>query len=150
MDANDHALAWGIIVRGLLDGSIPYSIAGETMDRISISATDAAALRLIDLRHQICAVPSRHFSQRDAAEILNLPFKHAHVLRMHPTPGGSHRIAAGKVRHLAQTRITLAELSARTGIHGTRLESQLEKDGCPRHDVLGWMRRVALAKISKY
>jgi len=26
----------------------------------------------------------------------------------------------------------------------------LERDGCPRHDTLGWIRRKALATIAKY
>lgn len=141
---------WGTILRSLLDGSIAYNISGDAIDRILISASDAAALRSMSLSGQAVAVRGRHVSQRDAAEILNLPFKHAHLLPAGGTQGASHRIPLRKVRHLARTRITLAELSARTGIQSTRLEHRLEKDGCPRHDALGWMRREALAKIVGY
>ena len=141
---------WGTIIRDLLDGRIPYSIAGDAVHRISISKRDAEALLRIDVSYETGGVRERHISQRDAAEILNLPFKHAHLLPASGTLGGSHRIPMRQILHLARTRITLAELSARTGIHGTRLESRLERDDCPRHDALGWMRREALAKIASY
>ena len=91
-----------------------------------------------------------HVSQRDAIEILNLPLKHAHLLPAGGTPGGSHRIPARRIRHLARTRITLAEMSASTGIHGTRLQLRLESDGCLRRDPFGWRRDEALARIANY
>ena len=141
---------WGMIIRSLLDGSIPYTIAGDTIDSITIRASDVVALRLIDLSRQGGAVRSRHVSQRDAVEVLNLPLTHAHLIPAQETAGGSHRIRVSRLRRLARERVTLAELSARTGIHGTRLESMLEKDGCPRSDAMGWMRRKALAKIASY
>jgi hypothetical protein len=55
-----------------------------------------------------------------------------------------------KVLRLARTRVTLAELSARTGLNSIRLQARLEKDGCPRLDAFGWERPKALAVIAKY
>lgn len=140
---------WGNIFRKLLDGLTPYS-AGNTIDSISISARDAATFRLIDPTWSTSDFRKLHISQRDALEILNLPQRHAHLLRAKPTPGGAHQVSVPLVRQLAHTRITLTELSALTGIHGTRLESRLERDDCPRHDALGWIRSDALAKVASY
>jgi hypothetical protein len=145
------AKPWGEILRALLNGKIPYSVTGSSVDRIQISSADATMLRSRNLRSASAGVRSRYVSQRDAMEILNLPQKHAHVLpasRRHG--GGAYRISWGRLRRMARDRVTLAELSARTGIHGTRLEGMLERDGCQRHDALGWMRRKALAKIAGY
>lgn len=140
---------WAQILRILLDGKITYSMDGYSIDRIVVAHRDAMALRLIDLG-TIQARPASHFSQRDAVEILNLPLKLAHLLPATPRPGGAHMIPWRRLRDIARDRITLAELSARTGIHGTRLETRLNEDGCPRLDGMGWMRRDALAVIARY
>lgn len=143
---------WGEIFRDLLNRTIRYSIEGRlSVDRIMISAGDAAKLRSRDLTTASLNVRSRFVSQRDAAEILNLPIKHAHLLPVsRRRSGGAHEISWNRVRRLARNRITLAELSARSGIQGTTLKHVLEREGCPRHDELGWIRSKALAKIANY
>lgn len=145
------AKPWGEIMGDLLSGKIPYSFEGESIKHIFISSADAARLQTRNLAAMSTGVGSRFVSQRDAAEILNLRLKHAHIL---PTiaklSGGAHRISWSRLRRMARDRITLSELSARSGIHGTRLECMLERDGCRRHDTLGWFRRKALATIAKY
>lgn len=143
---------WGEIFRDLLNRTIRYSIKGRlSVDRIMISAGDAAKLRSRDLTTASLNVRSRFVSQRDAAEILNLPIKHAHLLPVsRRRSGGAHEISWSRVRRLARNRITLAELSARSGIQGTTLKHVLEREGCPRHDELGWIRSKALAKIANY
>lgn len=145
------AKPWGRIIRDMLNGTIPYSITGGSVDRIQISSADAAKLRLQSLSCVSDGIKARFLSQRDAAEILNLPIKHGHVLPVSTRRGGgAHEISWSKVRKLARERITLAELSARSGIHPTRLEGMLEQDGCRRHDRLGWVRKKALATIARY
>lgn len=145
------AKPWGEIMRDLLSGKIPYSFAGESINCIFISSADAARLQTRNLAAMSASVGSRFVSQRDAAEILNLRLKHAHVLpAIAKRGGGAHRISWTRLRRMARDRITLGELSARSGIHGTRLEWMLERDGCRRHDSLGWIRRKALATIAKY
>lgn len=49
-----------------------------------------------------------------------------------------------KVLKLAATRITLTELSARTGVNSIRLEKRLDDESCPRFDRFGWWRTKAL------
>lgn len=145
------AKPWGEILRDLLNGSIPYSATGGSVDRILISSADATKLRMRNLAAASAGVRKRFVSQRDAADILNLPLKHRHVLPVSARRGGgAHDIPWSRLRRMARDRITLAELSARSGIHGTKLENMLERDGCRRHDALGWMRRKALAKIANY
>jgi hypothetical protein len=140
---------WGMIFRYLLEGKIPFSIRGDAIDQIAIPAQAKA---------QICTMapaPSPHgatqgLSQRDAAEILNLSMRDLGIL---PTAGkrsGTHRIDWLKVSRLAETRVSLAELSARTGWNSLRLQARLEKDGCWRRDAFGWERGQALAIIAKY
>lgn len=145
------AKPWGEILRDLLNGTISYSLTGESVDRIQISSVDAAKLRMRNLAAASAGVRKRFVSQRDAADILNLPLKHRHVLPVSARHGGgAHDVRWSRLRRMARDRVTLAELSARSGIHGTKLENMLERDGCPRHDALGWMRRKALAKIANY
>lgn len=145
------AKPWGAIIRQMLDGDLPYSIDGGSMNRVMIPSTEATRLRTRCLQTTVPAIRSRYVSQRDAAEILNLPLKHAHVIPVrHRQGGGAHQIEWSRLRRIARDRVTLAELCARSGIHGTRLEAMLKKDGCHRHDALGWMRRKALAKIANY
>lgn len=52
-----------------------------------------------------------------------------------------------KVLTLAATRITLTELSARTGMNSVKLEKWLDEEGCPRSDRFGWWRKEALDAI---
>lgn len=141
---------WSSILRGMLDGAIPYSISGGSMNRIMIASSDAAKLRA-KYANLSDGVRTRFVSQRDAAEILNLSPRDMHVLPVvAKRGGGAHEIRWSQVRKMARKRITLAELSARSGIHPTKLEGMLERDGCRRHDALGWMRRKAIAKIARY
>jgi hypothetical protein len=140
---------WGMIFRHLLEGKIPYSISGEATDRIAIAAENTAWICSMSLPR--CSHEElQHLSQRDAAEILNLHMRRASILPSVRTPGGAHQIDGLKVLRLARTRVTLAELSARTGLNSVRLQARLEKDGCPRRDAFGWERPKALAVISKY
>jgi hypothetical protein len=121
------------------------------MDRIMISSGDAAKLRVQSFGTTSDGIRTRFVSQRDAAEILNLPVKHRRVFPVSARRGGNaHDIPWNKIHKMARDRISLAELSARSGIHSTKLESMLERDGCRRHDAFGWMRRKALAKIAHY
>ncbi|MBB3349283.1 TniQ family protein [Sphingomonas sp. BK069] len=144
------AKPWGSILRDMLERNIPFSITGGSTNRIMIASGDAAKLRA-KYANLSDGVRTRFVSQRDAAEILNLPLKHSHVIHVSARRGKSaHQISWARVRKLARDRITLAELSARSGIHPTRLEGMLERDGCRRHDALGWMRRKALTKIAQY
>ncbi len=143
------AKPWGAIIRELLDGHITYSMIGGSVNRILISSSDAAKLRTRCLAS--VGIGFRYVSQRDAAEILNVSGRQMHLLPASSRRGGgAHRIPWSRVRRMARDRVTLSELSAKSGIHGTKLEGMLERDGCGRHDVFGWMRRKALAKIRNY
>lgn len=141
---------WGKILRSLVAGEIAYSIEAGSIDRILISRENANSLHAFRLSDQELPLVSGCISQRDATEILNLPLKHAHILKGDRAAGGAYRIPWLQVRLLAQTQITLAELSALTGIQPTRLESILKNDGCPRHNAFGWIRGDALATIASY
>lgn len=140
---------WGHIFSELLGGNIAYSISRDASARISISACDAIRLRSLELSGTGSSLETR-ITQRDAVEILNLPLKHANLLVADAPLSGEIRFCADRIQQLARTRITLAEMSARTGIHGTRLEGLLERGGCPRYDNLGWRRSEALAHIAHF
>lgn len=141
---------WGRIFSELLEGRVLYSSAGASIDRIMISRADAAAMRRLeaDRQHRLCRGAT--LSQRDAAEVLNLPLRHVKHLPGGPTSGGAHAIPWRRVRHLARSRVTLAELSALTGLHSTPLEARLEREGHFRRDVFGWPRRSVLQTVATW
>jgi hypothetical protein len=139
---------WGRILGDLLNGGVRYAASAGSINKIVVPAAGAAKL----LKIEPVADPSpgsvaEWLSQRDAAEILNLPLKHAAALPSVEGPEGATRISLSQVLALARERVTLAELSARTGIHGTRLQGLLDEAGCPRTDELGWMRSHAIASL---
>jgi hypothetical protein len=140
---------WGKILKTLLEDGVPFALRGEA-EQIFISTQHAALIQTFDAAWGQTAEWPEHISQRDAAEILNLNLKRTGILPGEPSPGGAHRIPCADIRKLARDRITLAELSARTGLQSTRLEHRLAKDGCARHDFFGWPRKAALALIATY
>lgn len=142
------AKPWGTIVRGLMTGGIPFGMGGDGIDDIVISGLDAARIRTFPTCGE-GVMPLRCISQRDAVEILNLPLRHANLLGRSLKTGGSLRLPVADVLELARVRVTLAELCALTGIHGTRLEAMLEKDGCSRRDAMGWSRDVAIKRVAR-
>ncbi len=109
---------WGHIFSELLGGNIAYGISQDASARISIPGCDAIGLRSLELTDAGSSLEAR-ISQRDAVEILNLPLKHANLLVADEPLSGGFRFCADRIQQLARTRITLAEMSARTGIHGT-------------------------------
>lgn len=141
---------WGRIFSELLEARVSYTSTGASIDRIMISRADAAALRRFDVGLEFRPPQDASLSQRDAAEVLNLPLKHVGHLPGDPVPGGAHVIPWTVVRHLARTRVTLAELSALTGLHSTPLESRLEREGHFRRDVFGWPRRSAVRTVGTW
>ncbi|MGN7159244.1 hypothetical protein [Sphingomonas sp. SAFR-052] len=122
---------WGAIFRELITGRIPFVMKKVSIEGIFLSGSDAARIRTFETEAED-DVPIRQVSQRDAIEILNLPLKHANLLVSSPKAGQSLRRPIDYVLTLARTRVTLAELSARTAIHPARLEHMLDKQGCPR------------------
>ncbi|KQM20093.1 hypothetical protein ASE73_04935 [Sphingomonas sp. Leaf24] len=136
---------WGVIVDRLLVGTIPFTATGDRIGRIAVSARDACSLRTLPSAPPTILPPT--CSQRDALEILNLPGKHAHLLKEFADADDGWEMDWDKVLTLAATRITLTELCARTGVNGVRLEKRLEEDGCPRLDRFGWWRDEVLAAI---
>ncbi len=141
---------WGRILSGLLNGHMPYSCTGRSIDRIMISQADALTLRRIDIGREHRLLKGLGLSQRDAAEVLNLPLKHAQCLSGSPNPGGARCISWRRVRRLARTRVTLAELSAITGLHPTPLEARLDREGHVRRDVFGWPRRSTIESVARW
>lgn len=141
---------WGRIFSELFEGRVSYTSTGASIDRIMISRADAPALRRFDVGLELRPSRVASLSQRDAAEVLNLPLKHVGQLPGDPVPGGAHVIPWTVVGHLARTRVTLAELSALTGLHSTPLESRLEREGQFRRDVFGWPRRSAVRTVATW
>jgi hypothetical protein len=141
---------WGRIIDDLLRGVVAYAASGGSTDQILVSAADASRLLEIGPIDDPSVAESAEFiSQRDAVEILNLPLKHAALLPSADAHPGAKRISLSQVLEFARDRVTLAELSARTGIHGTRLQAMLERAGCMRSNELGWMRSQALAALPR-
>lgn len=145
---------WGVIFsRMLTDASatdrIAFSMTGGSINRICISAADARALRNLDLRHTQPGVIAPRCSQRDALEILNLPAKHAHLLKRFAGADDEWLMDWGDVLRFAGDRITLTEMSARVDMNGAKLEALLESEGCPRSDDFGWLRTSALKALSR-
>ena len=145
---------WGVIFsRMLTDASatdrIAFSMTGGSINRICISAADARALRNLDLRHTQPGVIAPRCSQRDALEILNLPAKHAHLLKRFAGADDEWLMDWGDVLRLAGDRITLTEMAARVDMNGAKLEALLESEGCPRSDDFGWLRTSALKALSR-
>lgn len=140
---------WGRMVRSLVDGIVPFSMDGRRINDIVVDRTYALDLRSIDLACPTGSIFDGTCSQRDATEVLNLPLKHAHLIAdaaMGPLTG-TWSIEWKKLLHKARTRVTLAELQARTGVHGTRLEAILERKGVLRADELGWRRSEVLPAV---
>ena len=142
---------WGLIFDALLrkKAPIPFLLSGTSISRIHISQSDADTLLAMNLRHVRPSSLVPHCSQRDALEILNLPAKHAHLLTEFAGADDNWEMDWDLVLDLAHTRITLTEMSARTGIQGFALEMAMEKERCPRRDRLGWMREEALAVLPR-
>lgn len=140
---------WGRMVRDLVDGIVPFSMHGRKISDIVVDRTYALDLRSIDLASSTGSVFEGSCSQRDATEVLNLPLKHAHLIAdaaVGPL-NGAWSIEWKKLLHKARTRVTLAELQARTGVHGSRLEAILERKGVLRADELGWRRSEVLPAV---
>jgi hypothetical protein len=138
---------WGVIVDRLLAGAIPFTTTDVRMGRIEIGAQDARSLRSLTSVAPNVLPPT--CSQRDALEILNLPAKHAHLLREFADADDTWEMDWERVLSLAATRITLTELSARTGMNSIKLEKWLDEEGCPRSDRFGWGRTDALDAIKR-
>ncbi len=140
---------WGAILDRLLSGDIPFAITGDRVSRIEIGSEDAVAFRKIDLTSVTPSWLPPTCSQRDALEILNLPGKHADLLKTFAGADDDWEIPWSAVLDLARTRITLTEMCARTGVQGVRLEKLMEDGGCPRLDRFGWLRDPALATLRR-
>lgn len=140
---------WGAILDRLLSGDIPFMITGDRVGRIKIGRDDALALRGIDLASVAPSWLPPTCSQRDALEILNLPGKHADLLRTFAGADDDWEMPWDAILDLARTRITLTEMCARTGVQAVRLEKLMEEEGCPRLDRLGWPREPALATLRR-
>lgn len=140
---------WGAILDRLLSGDIPFVIAGDRVGRIEIGRDDALALRNIDLASVKPSWLPPTCSQRDALEILNLPGKHADLLKTFAGADDDWEMSWDAILNLARTRITLTEMCARTGVQGVRLEKLMEDGGCPRLDRFGWLRAPALANLQR-
>jgi len=139
---------WGRILGGLLNGDMDFAASAGTTKEIFVSASDASKLLEIEPDDTPPDGQADLISQRDAAEILNLPLKHAALLPSVEASEGTRRISLSQVLALARDRVTLAELSARTGIHGTRLQSLLDREGCSKSDELGWTRSQVLSALA--
>ena len=138
---------WGVIISRLLSGAIPFNATGDRMGRIGSGAQDARSLRaLASISPTILPLKC---SQRDALEILNLPAKHAPLLQELADADDRWEMDWNKVLTLAETRITLTEMSARTGVNSVRLEKWLDEEGCSRSDRFGWWRTQALDVIGR-
>ena len=140
---------WGRIFNRLLSGEWRFALDGDGISKIHIEEHHAWSLRAMDLETDRPAGLSDTCSQRDALEILNLPGKHAHLLKSFADADDDWEMDWGAVLHLASTRITLTELCARSGINGLRLANMLADAGCERSDRLGWQREAALTTLSK-
>ncbi|HEX8555234.1 MAG TPA: TniQ family protein [Sphingomonas sp.] len=136
---------WGVTIVRLMSGTIPFTATGDRISRIEIGARDALSLLTLDPAPPTVLPPT--CSQRDALEILNLPGKHAHLLKEYADADDDWEMDWDRVLKLAATRITLTELSARSGVNGFKLEKQLDEEGCPRSDRLGWWRTKALDAV---
>lgn len=140
---------WGRIFDRLLSGEWRFALDGDGISKIHIEEHNAWSLRVMDLETDRPAGLSATCSQRDALEILNLPGKHANLLKSFADADDDWEMDWGAVLHLARTRITLTELCARSGINGLRLANMLVDAGCERSDRLGWQREAALSTLSK-
>lgn len=138
---------WGVIADRLLSGAIPFTATGDRMGRIGIGVRDALSLRTLASVPPTMLPPT--CSQRDALEILNLPGKHAHLLKEFADADDEWEMDWDKVLSLAATRVTLTEMSARTGVNSVKLEKWLDETGCRRSDRFGWRRTDALDAIKR-
>ncbi len=139
---------WGSIFRELIDRKIPFSVRRARALTILIAAEDVERLPAVDPRRPKPSPLAPHCNQADAIEILNLPLKHAHLLDERASTPGGWDFRWSTIEGLAMSRITLAEMSARTGMHPTTLECQLDRIGLFRADTIGWEREQALEAIS--
>lgn len=129
---------WGAIFNDLLLG-VPYSMTGESVREIAIGMEYAKKLWTADLPSSL-ADTTGSCSQSEAFEILNLPFNQVGAIAKRWVSMVGNQLEWESVQALAKKRITLSEMSARTGVHPTRLERMLEKEKLPRTDSFGWVR----------
>lgn len=140
---------WGRIFDRLLSGEWRFALDGDGISKIHIREKHALLLRATELETDRPVRLSETCSQRDALEILNLPGKHAHLLKSFADADDDWEMDWDAVLRLARTRITLTELCARSGINSLRLANMLADAGCERSDRLGWQREAALTTLSK-
>lgn len=136
---------YGQILRALLDGEIGYElVAGVVLtSRIHIRRSDAASLLAITSsdRTFITFPGPTEYSQMDACDVLNLHARSREaVLGIgHSVRAGSARLPVDSVHAIGRARVSLTELSARTGIHSKTLTAALG----PQTDAFGWVRDKA-------
>lgn len=140
---------WGRIFARLLAGELGFAIEGDAISAIRVEGRHASSVRAMHVEVERPARLSATCSQRDALEVLNLPAKHAHLLKTFADADDDWEMDWDAVLHLARTRVTLTEMCARSGLNGLRLANMLADAGCERSDRLGWQREAALAALSK-
>jgi|GEM_PF-3701861 len=106
---------------------------------ITIGTDYAKKQRRLDLTGAV-GCPISDCSQRDAVEILKLPFIHVDAIAESYVGSVKGKYAWVSIQNLAEKRITLAEMCSRTGVHGTRLDIMLDESKLPRRDAFGWIR----------
>lgn len=113
-------------------------MSGDSISNIYVDAKNVARLRELKPAPIPPSTLAEYCSQRDACELLNLPFKHADLLKQHVFVDADWKMRWSEILCLARTRITLTEMSARMDMSPVKLEACLEHLGLPRFDLLGW------------
>ena len=135
--------------KALLDGKFEYALVGGVLltSRILIRQTDAAALLAMTNGNQsFVGFPEpAEYTQMDACNVLNLHTRSRDAVLgiRHSVRAGNIRIPVDAVHAIGQARASLAELSARTGVHWKTLSPILG----PQDDVFGWEREKACGKL---
>ncbi|WP_068083475.1 hypothetical protein [Novosphingobium rosa] len=142
---------WGTIFRSFLkkEGATPFFMAGNSISKMFIRPEDGDAFLSRNLRSHRPSSLTPYCSQRDAVEILNLPLKHAHLLKEFAKANDNWEMDWEIVLHLARTRITMAEMMARFGRHSSWVERYLDEEHCVQVDALGWKREPALQALER-
>ena len=140
---------YGQIFSALLTGKINYELSAgvAVTSRILVRRCDIAWLIGVTHcpRYFITFPAPTEYSQMDACDVLNLHARdRGSVLRVrHSVRKGNVRIPVDAIDSLARVRVSLTELSARTGLHYKKVIASLG----PRPDPFGWERVKACAML---
>lgn len=137
---------WAAIVGMLLSGRLAY----RWFEQGGVSSIGVTAMCAASILGLPAPIIRDDYSQEDAAEILNVKYgnvAHPQWARFRLTSDRKSRVHGRRLAVCAAARITVGELSARSGVEPVTLVSMLKARGCERIDEMGYDRSAVLPLV---